>query len=309
MPRRYVIIGSGVAGLSAAEVIRRSDPSGEVTLVGDDPDGYYSRPGLAYYLNKAIPERQLFPYPVQYLRELFPNRIHGRVTGLHPASHEISLNNGRRVRYDRLLLSTGSEAIPGDFPGHDLAGIVNLNTLEDVRHTLKLVSRERIGVVVGGGVTAIELVEGLAAHSMFVHYFLRTDRFWASVLDETESRLVERGLEAEGIQLHYRTQVAQALGKGGALTAVVTKAGDMIRCHVLGVAIGVRPRIGLAQQGGLATAKGILVNEYLETSASDVYAAGDVAQVRDSRTGSIWQEALWPVSAATRSGGGSQYDR
>jgi NADPH-dependent 2,4-dienoyl-CoA reductase/sulfur reductase-like enzyme len=90
-----VIIGSGVAGISAAEAIRHDDPAREVTVVGDDPHGYYSRPGLAYYLNQTIPERQLFPRSHEDLRDLFPHRVHARVTALRPESHEIVLHDGR----------------------------------------------------------------------------------------------------------------------------------------------------------------------------------------------------------------------
>jgi NAD(P)H-nitrite reductase large subunit len=294
MARRYLIIGSGVAALAAAEAIRRQDSIGEITVVGDDPHGYYSRPGLAYALNQALPEQQIFPRSTNHLRKLFTKSIHARVSGLLPANHEIVLEDGQRLSYDRLLLATGSVAAPGDFPGYDLAGVVKLDTLEDVRGIIKLAQRARSAVVVGGGIIAIELVEGLAAHDLTVHYFLRTDRFWSSVLDETESRMVERGLQSEGIRLHYRAQVEQALGKEGQLAAVLTKAGSTLPCQVLGVAIGLRARMELAQQAGLATGKGVLVNEYLETNAADVYAAGDVAEMRVPGITDGWFETLWP---------------
>jgi NAD(P)H-nitrite reductase large subunit len=294
MGRRYLIIGSGVAALAAAESIRRCDSVGEITAVGDDPHGYYSRPGLAYTLNKSLPEQQIFPRSKDHLRELFPHRIHARVTNLLPDRHEVVLQNGRHLSYDRLLLATGSVAVRGDFPGNDLAGVVKLDTLEDVRGILNLARRARSAVVVGGGIIAIELAEGLAAHDLSVHYFLRTDRFWSSVLDEHESRLIEQGLAAGGIQLHYRTLVEQALGRNGQLAAVLTKAGATLSCQMLGVAIGLRARMELAQQAGLATGKGVLVNEYLETSAPDVFAAGDVAEMRNSGDGEGWFDTLWP---------------
>lgn len=294
MALSYLIIGSGVAALAAAEAIRGQDSKGEITVVGDDPHGYYSRPGLAYALNRALPEQQIFPRSTSHLRKLFTKRIHARVIGLIPANHEIVLEDGQHLRYDRLLLATGSVAAPGDFPGYDLAGVVKLDTLEDVRGIVKLARRARSAVVVGGGIIAIELAEGLAAQDLTVHYFLRTDRFWSSVLDESESRMVERGLQSEGIRLHYRTQVEQAFGKEGQVAAVLTKAGSTLPCQVLGVAIGLRARMELAQQAGLATGKGVLVNEYLETSAPDVYAAGDVAELRESGAKDGWFETLWP---------------
>ncbi|MCQ3972094.1 MAG: hypothetical protein DPW09_01465 [Anaerolineae bacterium] len=294
--RRYVIVGSGVAGLSAAESIRQQDPGGNLTIVGDDPHGYYSRPGLAYYLNRTIPEQQLFPRPASELHQLIPNRIHGRVTHILSEQHEIILAGGRHLAYDRLLLATGSRPAPADFPGNELHGIVTLFTLEDVRCIHKLVKQGKTAVVVGGGIIAVELAEGLAAHGVQVHYFLRGDRFWAKVLDETESRLVEQGLEHMGIQLHHRTQVAQTLSSRGVLTGIVTKTGKTLPCRLLGVAIGVVPQVELAEQAGLAIDRGILVDEYLASSAEDVFAAGDVARVRDPLTGGTWLETLWPTA-------------
>lgn len=296
MLRRYVIVGTGVAGLAAAEAIHQKDPFAHLTMVGDDPDGYYSRPGIAYYLNKTLPEQQLIPRAVLDLRAWCSTWVHAQVTQLLPAQHQIVLANGSHLGYDQLLLATGSRAISLNFPGNDLQGIVNLYTLQDVRCILKLVKRCRTAVVIGDGIIGIELAEGLAAHGVQVHMFMLGDYLWPTVLDETESRLVEAGLKHMGIRLRRQTQLAEAVGQHGTLTAVVTKSGETIPCQMLGIAIGVRAQIELAQQAGLATERGILVNEYLATSADDIFAAGNVAQGRDPRTGGTWMETLWPTA-------------
>lgn len=296
MSRRYLIVGCGVAGLSAAEAIHRHDLAADVTLVSDDLHGYYSRPGLAYVLNRSIPERHIFPIAANRLRAIFPKRIHARARSILPAEHLLLLEDGRQVAYDRLLIATGARSIRPDFPGNDLAGMVRLNSLADVREILKRGARGQPAIVIGGGIIAIELAEGLVAQGMKVRYFLRGDRFWASMLDETESRLVERGLAAEGIVLHYKTQIAQAEGRRGALRSVVTLAGKRYPCRVLGSAIGLASNLELATAAGLATDKGILVDETLQSSAADIFAAGDVAQVRDPDTGTTWIETLWPVA-------------
>lgn len=296
MARRYLLIGTGVAALTAAQAIRRHDPAGEITVVGDDPHGYYSRPGLAYVLNRTIPEKQIYPLPVETLVEIFPNRIHASITRIETNRHEVLLDDGRRLGYDRLLVATGARSIKPDFPGNDLAGLVRLNTLQDVREIARVAAPRCPAIVIGGGIIAVELAEGLAARGMQVRYLLRGDRFWASVLDETESRLIERGLEEVGIRLHHKTQIARAVGKKGALQQVVTRAGESFRCQVLGSAIGLESNMELAVGAGLRTDKGIMVDEYLETSAPDVFAAGDVAQVHDPRTGGTWLETLWPVA-------------
>jgi len=301
MARRYLLIGTGVAALTAAQAIRRHDLAGEITVVGDDPHGYYSRPGLAYVINRTIPEKQIYPLSVETLVEIFHHRVHARVVRIETNQHEVVLDDGRRLGYDRLLVATGARSIKPDFPGNDLAGLVRLNTLQDVRDIVRAAAPRRPAIVIGGGIIAVELAEGLAARGMHVRYLLRGDRFWASVLDETESRLIERGLEDVGIQLHHKTQVARAVGKRGTLQSVVTLAGESFPCQVLGSAIGLESNMELALDAGLRSDKGILVNEFLETSAPDVFAAGDVAQVHDPHTGGTWLETLWPV--ARRQGG------
>lgn len=296
MHRRYVIIGTGVAGLAAAQAIHQKDPLGHLTIVGDDRDGYYSRPGIAYYLDHTMPEEQLFPFPASYLHNLIQTRIHARVTQILPAQHQIVLAEGREIPYDRLLLATGSRATTLNFPGNDLQGIVSLYTLEDVRYILKLVKRCRTAVVLGDGIIGIELAEGLAAYGVQVHMFMLENRLWPLVLDDAESRMVESGLKHKGIQLHPQTLMVKAIGKDGVLMAVETKAGDTIPCQMLGIAVGVVSRMELAQEAGLATERGILVNEYLTTSAEDIFSAGNVAQIRDPWTGKTRQETLWPTA-------------
>jgi NAD(P)H-nitrite reductase large subunit len=142
------------------------------------------------------------------------------------------------------------------------------------------------------------LAEGLAARGMKTHYFLRGNRYWSDVLDEAESEIVQSRLRHEGVVMHLETQIEEALGERGRIKAVRTKAGETIPCDVLGVAIGVRPRIDLARQAGLKVNKGILVDEFLQTSAPDVFAAGDCAEVFDRRTGVAALDVLWPIALA-----------
>ncbi len=205
---------------------------------------------------------------------MIPNRVQARVAQIFPEQHKVVLGDGRQLAFDRLLLATGSRSMPADFAGSDVQGVVSLYSLEDVRSMLKLVKHAKTVMVVGGGIIAMELAEGLAANGLQVDYFLRGDRFWSKILDQAESRLVERGLEQMGIRIHHQTQVAQTLSKQGVLTGVVTKTGEVFPCQILGVATGVLPQIELAVQAGLATDRGILVNEYLESNIADIFAAG-----------------------------------
>jgi NAD(P)H-nitrite reductase large subunit len=292
----HVIIGSGIAGICAAEAIREHDPKAVISMVSEEPHPFYSRPGLAYFLRNDFPERQLTVRTPDDVRAMNIQRIDARVEKLECDKHEIVLADKKRVRYDRLLMATGALAVPPPFPGGDLAGVVKLDGLDDCRHIIAQVRRGKPAVVVGGGITALELAEGLNARGMKVNYFLRSTRYWADVLDEAESKIVMDRMRHEGIVIHTETQVKQALGAKGHLTAVETQAGAHIPCQVLAVAIGVRPRVDLAKQAGLAMNKGITVNEFMQTSAPDVYAAGDCAEVFDPVSGKATLDVLWPTA-------------
>jgi NAD(P)H-nitrite reductase large subunit len=294
----YVIVGSGIAALSAAEALRERLPQAAIAMISEEPHDFYSRPGLAYVLRGDFPEKRLFVRTPKDLRDLNVERITARVDRLQCEQNELVLANGQRVRYACLLLATGALAVPPTFPGHDLVGVVKLDGLDDTRHIIALAKRGKSAVVIGGGITALELVEGLGARGLKVHYFLRGDRYWGDVLDEAESSLVMDRLRHEGVVIHTKTQVAQALGAGGKLTGVKTQAGAHIPCQVLAVAIGVRPRADLARQAGLKVEKGVLVNQFLQTSVPNVYAAGDVAEVFDPRSGTTTLDVLWPTALA-----------
>lgn len=293
---RHVIVGSGVAGIAAAEAIRASDPSAEITIVCEDPHGFYSRPGLAYYLSGELPEKQLYIYSKDDWRRLKIRFVTGAVTRIMPHEHRLELAGSGALPYDRLLLATGATAVHLDLPGENLHGVVYLDNMQDTRRILHQARRGRTAVVVGGGILALELVEGLRARRMQVHFFLRGDRYWPNVLDEAESRLVEDKLRHEGIHIHPKTEIAEILGRRNGVTAVRTTRGEVLPCGMVAFGVGVRPRIELAQAAGLATERGILVDDRMQTTQPDIYAAGDVSQVYDPQTGQKLLDLLWHPS-------------
>jgi NAD(P)H-nitrite reductase large subunit len=293
LARRYVLIGAGVASMAAAEAIRRQDTHAEIVQVCEERDRYYSRPGLAYYLTGELDERQLFPYSDHQYQLLRLRLIHGRAVRIHCAQRQVELEGGARLPYDRLLIATGSAATKVSLPGVRLEGVVKLDCLEDARRISQATRKAHTAVVLGGGITALELVEAFIARRVKVHYFMRGDRYWSNVLDETESRIVEHRLAEEGVSIHYHTEAEEILGKNGRVAGVRTKDGKVIACQMVGIAVGITPRKELAVASGLRTDRGILVNEFLQTSDPLIYSAGDVAQVYDPFTGKSVLDSLW----------------
>lgn len=290
---RYVIIGSGVAGIAAIEAIRSLDREGEVVMIGDDPYGFYSRPGLAYYLTGELHDKALFPRTAAAYRKMNFRYIKGRVQKILRETHTLELEGGAALSYDRLLLAVGAQATPLKAPGADLDGVLKLDHLEDAKKILKHARRGRTAVVVGGGITALEMVEGFLARGVRVHYLLRGDRYWSNVLDEQESRIVEHRLQEDGVRLHFHSEIAEILGKKGRVSGVRLADGKTLACDMVAYAIGVRPRLELAKQAGLNLERGILVNEYLQTNDPAIYAAGDAAQVYDPASGQSVLDSLW----------------
>ena len=289
----YIIIGTGPAGIAAAEAIRSQDINSPVTLVSDEPWGYYSRPGLAYYLTGEIPEKGLYPFDQGDFHRLDLRLLHSRVRSIHPSEHYIENHAGQKLSYDRLLIATGARAAQIDLPGATLEGVVVLDTLNDARQIIKTARGARSAVVIGGGITALEIVEGLVSRGVKTNYFLRGERYWSNVLDHTESRIIEDRLRHEGVQIHYHTELAEIIQKRGRVAGAITNDGKQIKCKMIAVAIGIRPRVELAATAGLAFDRGILVNEYLQTSIPDIFSAGDVAQVYDPYSGKSVVDSLW----------------
>lgn len=290
----YVIIGSGVAGIGAIEAIRSVDKLGTIVMIGDDPHGFYSRPGLAYFLTGELHDKALFPRTADDLRSLDFHYMQGRVNRILRDQHSLEFSGGQApLHYDRLLIAVGAQALSLVVPGANLEGVLKLDHMEDAKRILKLAKRGKTAIVVGGGITALELVEGMVSRGLKVHYLLRGDRYWSNVLDQQESKIVEHHLQEKGVKLHHHAEVIEVTGRNGRVSGVKLLNGQTLKCDLVAYAIGIQPRVKLAQEAGLAIDRGILVNEYLQTNDSDIFAAGDVAQVYDPRSGRSVLDSLW----------------
>ncbi len=259
----------------------------------------YSRPGLAYLLTGEISEPDIFcRTPDEYAAQRLA-LVYGHASALDLARRAVRLSDGRELAFDTLLLATGAAPVAPPFPGKDLDGVVCLDTLENTRDLLRRVAAgARNAVVVGGGITAMELAEGLHERGLTVHYFLRKKTLWSALLNDAESKIVERRATAQGIQLHYDSEISEVIGRDGRVASVRTTKGECIECDIVGAAVGVRPNIALIRETSIEAERGILVDECLESSAPGVYAAGDVAQVYDQWSGERRVDDLWSSAVA-----------
>jgi NAD(P)H-nitrite reductase large subunit len=171
--------------------------------------------------------------------------------------------------------------------------VVKLDHMEDAKRILTTAKHARTAVVVGGGITALELAEGLAAHKIKVHLLIRTARYWSNVLDEVESEIVEKRLKDENINIHFESELAEIIGKRGKVAGIRLADGQQVACDMLAYGIGIQPRLELAKAAGIACERGILADEHLRTNLPDIFAAGDVAQVYDPASGRSVIDSLW----------------
>ncbi|MCB8981478.1 MAG: NAD(P)/FAD-dependent oxidoreductase [Ardenticatenaceae bacterium] len=296
---RYVIIGNGAAGATAAQTIRQHDATGEIVVLTAEPYPMYSRPGLAYVLIKEVPPEQIMARTLDWYEEWGINLVLGEAVSLDVEQQMVWLADGRSLPYDRLLIATGARATPPPYAGAELDGVVYLDTLDGTKELVKKTRRARRAVIIGGGITALELTEGLSHRGIDTHYFLRRDRLWGQVFNDEEAALLEKKMKAHHVHIHYNTEAVEILGdRKGRVRGVRLKDGGEFKCDLVGVAIGVKPLIDVVANSPIATDRAILVNERMQTNVPNVYAAGDCAQVYDRWTEKHMLDILWPSAVA-----------
>jgi len=293
--QRYIIVGNGVAGVTAAQSIVRADPALEVHIFGAEPYPYYQRPRLWEFLAGKIEQQTLYFRPLEwYAAKGIQVHLGARVAELDPAEHRLTLADGSSISYDRLLLATGGRPFVPPFAGGDKGGVFTLRTLDDA-WVIKSYARDiRSAVVIGGGLLGLEMARALLALGLRERPSARArdegaaERLDVSVL-EYEPRLLPRQLDAEGAQvlqarleamgLHFLTDAATETILGNErVTGVRLKDGRVVNGEMVLISTGIRSQVDLAREAGLEVNRGVIVDEQLRTSVADVYAAGDVAE-------------------------------
>jgi NADPH-dependent 2,4-dienoyl-CoA reductase/sulfur reductase-like enzyme len=294
---RYVLIGGGLTSATAAEHIRKRDAGGEIVLIGAEPHLPYHRPPLSKeYLRGEQQASDTLIQSEEWYKENRVETVLGvPVIGLDTTSKSITLENGRALTYDRALIATGAEPIRLSIPGAELPGAHLLRTLDDstaIRGAIE--GGARRALIVGGGYIGVEVAADCLQKGMAVTLVELTGQLWGRFAGPGVAGFLADLLRSRGADLRFGEEVTALTGAGG-VAGLRLKSGAEVAGDLAVIGVGVRPRVELARSAGLDVdpRQGIRVNEFMESSALDVWAAGDATCFRDPVYGRSWHIEHW----------------
>ncbi len=292
--RHVVIVGNGIAGITAARHIRKRSDF-KITVISGETDYFFSRTALMYVYMGHMKFEHTKPYEDWFWSKNNIELIKGWVTEINFQEKELQLEN-KTISYDSLVLATGSQSNKFGWSGQDLDGVQGLYSFQDLQSMESSTKGIKHAVVVGGGLIGIEMAEMLHSRNISVTYLVRERNFWDIVLPKEEASMIDEHIKEHGIDLRLETELEEILDDGnGKVKAIVTKSGEKIDCQFVGLTVGVHPNIDLVKGTTLNTDRGVLVNDLLETNIDDVYAIGDCAQLQNPPPGRRPIEAVWYV--------------
>jgi len=284
---KHVIVGSGVAGVTAAQAIRQADVDAEVHLFGAEPYPYYRRPQLWEFIAGQVEQDALYYRPAEWYAERgIKLHLGTEITELEPAVHHITLADGSQVTYDRLLLTTGARSFIPPCEGSEKDGVFALRTLDDARAIKAYAQKVDTAVVVGGGLLGLETARALHTAGLDVTVVEFFPYLLPRQLDEKGAQVLQALLEAQGLHVVTSATTTAILGVPCA-DCIQLQSGTKVTGDLVLFSTGVRSDVTLAKSAGLEVNRGVIVNEYLQTSAEDIYAAGDVAEFKGTVYGII----------------------
>jgi len=292
-----VIIGNGVAGLTAALEARSLAPEKSIAIITDQIHPTINTPALKQFAVGKLTREQLLAYPAGTERSERLHVMTAHVEEIHAQSKYVMLNDGRGFGYGSLLLATGSTptGLTKDLPGHNFDGVMTLHRLQDYLNLRRRLAEVSEAVVIGGGAHAIETVMSLVHWGIHVNWLIRSATFMPRVLDDPASKMVLSRVQRAGVTVSTRTEVVGIVGRVGSVVGVITNSQEMIPCQLVLLCTGTQPVMTLAQRCTLPMRqkRGILVDDQLHTSVRDIYAAGDVAALKNPLTGAYETRAQW----------------
>lgn len=291
--QKVVIIGNGIAGVTAARHIRKNSDS-EILIISAESDYFYSRTALMYIFMGHMRMQDTQPYEPWFYKK---NRIDLKrdfVEKVNVADKSLKLASGELVQYDVLVLATGSKPNKFGWPGQDLKGVQGLYSLQDLELLEDNVKEAERAVLVGGGLIGIELAEMLLTRNIQVDFLVRESNFWGNVLPKEESQMIGEHMKVHHVNLMTNSELKEILDNGsGAVRGVRTEKGNEIDCQIVGLTAGVSPNIQFLTDSGIKTDRGIMVDRELRTNIENIYAIGDCAQFYEASPGRRNIEQVW----------------
>lgn len=292
-----VIIGNGIAGITAARHIRKNS-NHQITIISAETDYFFSRTALMYVFMGHMKFEHTQPYENWFWQK---NRIELKkafVESVDTDNKSIKLSGNETFNYDKLIIATGSKPNKFGWPGQDLKGVQGLYHKQDLDNLEVYAPNKDIckrAVIVGGGLIGIELAEMLRTRDIPVTFLVRENSFWNGVLPKGESDMINQHIIDHHIDLRLSSNLKAIISDENdhAKSVIIEETGEELACDFVGLTAGVSPNIDFLKSSQIELNRGVLVNRFLETSVPDVYAIGDCAEQREAIGNRRPIEAVW----------------
>ncbi|MDR3274657.1 MAG: FAD-dependent oxidoreductase [Endomicrobium sp.] len=294
---KYLIIGNSAAGINAANIIRANDKKSSITIISNEEFNAYGRPLISYYLSgKVKPENMNYRSVDFYKSRNIEVLLNTEAEKIDIKNKEISISGDVKLSYDKLLIATGSSPFIPQIKNLDMDKQKNVFTFLTYKDSIKLktkVTKKSKVVIAGAGLIGLKAAEGLFGQVASITVVDLADRVMTSILDKPVADDIQSHIEQNDIDFKLQTNICEVDGEQN-ISRIILSNGEILNCDILIVAVGVRPNINLAYSAGIKTAKGIIVNKYMQTSEKDIYAAGDCVESLDLLSNKSKILALWP---------------
>ena len=294
----YLILGNGIAGVSAAEAIRQIDPAGGITMVGDETFPPYSRPMISMVLAAQVSPDKLPIRGPRFYEDLKITPVLGsRVSEIDVAGKHVKTQSGKHLQFDRLLIATGADPRPIKAEGLTLKNIFFMRTEAHIRNMLAAIPAAKKALVLGGGLVGFKAAYGLLQRGLDVTMLITSDYPLSLQVDETAGRLILKELRSHGLQVRVGISATAFEGNGSVAGAFLSD-GSQVPCDLVVIGKGVLPALSFVPRDTIDVDLGIVVDEHMETNIPGIFAAGDVAEYVDIARKTPWVNAIWPEAAS-----------
>ena len=289
---KFVIIGGGIAAVSAADHIRRRNAVCSIDLYSKESDYPYYRPSLSDFIHQDVPDSEFFIHPAEWYTEKKINLHLGKaVTKIDTTKKAITIDGGENVQYDKLILAHGSSAFVPPLPGAELKGVFQMKTVEDARKLKEFAKGKKNAVVIGGGVLGLETADALLNLGLHVTCLEFMKRVMPRQLDEDASIFIKEILEKKDFQIFLGVGAKAIVGDANGFVKGVTLEDREINADLVVINIGVRSNVQICKDAGITVDRCVVVNEKMETNIPGVYAAGDLIEFNHLNV-CLWSPAL-----------------